>query len=288
MYNLWAFVRQSLIKAWLAAEKAVFKLSNGKYPKSLFCWKANPQWVGSKVKVLSEDECSTDIAKVDENGNITDDDFVIVSSTDFHIDTNHDLNYKTINYFVKHITDVKPDLVVLTGDIILSKFQQIDAIQFAQMMEKIGIYWTIVFGNHEVREEKGFYKYLMMKSFSDYPHCLAKHGPKELFGYGNYSIRIHGKNGKLRQALFMFDSGRDIREEYTEQYGLPKDIQGYDFIKKEQIDYYKSEVDSLRAKYGDFKSMAYMHIPIKEYELAFKADENGVYVPTGECEILYG
>ncbi len=288
MYNLWAFVRQSVIKIWLALEGIVFKASGGKYPRSLFCSRANPKHIGSKVRILSENEYSTDIAKVDENGNITDEDFVIVSSTDFHIDTNHDLNYKTIYYFVKHLEKIKPDLVVLTGDIILSKFQQIDAIQFAQMMEKIGVYWTIVFGNHEVREEKGFYKYLMMKSFSDYKHCLAKHGPEDLYGYGNYSVRIHGKNGKLKQALFMFDSGRDIREEYTAQYGLPKDIQGYDFIKKEQIDFYKSETDSLKAKYGDFKSMVYMHIPIKEYELAFKDIGNGVYEPTGECEILYG
>ena len=35
---------------------------------------------------------------------------------------------------------LKPDLIVLTGDNILSKYQQIDAIQFAQMMEEIGIF----------------------------------------------------------------------------------------------------------------------------------------------------
>ena len=39
------------------------------------------------------------------------------------------------------------------------------------MMEKLGIYWTAVFGNHEVREERGFYKYLLF-TIADYEHCL--------------------------------------------------------------------------------------------------------------------
>ena len=152
MYKIWGFVRQSAVRIHLAAAKAIFKISGGKLPKSLFCSRANPEKIPTDVKIISQNDYSTTIAKVDKNGNIKNDDFVIISTTDFHLDVDHEINTKAVGNFVRHIKEVKPDLVVLTGDNILSKYQQIDAIQFAQMMEEIGVYWTATFGNHETRE----------------------------------------------------------------------------------------------------------------------------------------
>ena len=288
IYGVWGFIRQSAVRIHLAAAKAIYKISGGKLPKSLYCQRANPEKIPTDVKIISQNDYSTTIAKVDENGNIKDDDFVILSSTDFHFSADHEMNTKATDYFVRHIKAVKPDLVVLTGDNILSKYQQIDAIQFAQMMEEIGIYWTAVFGNHETREDRGFYKYLLFKSFADYDHCLCKFGPDELFGYGNFTVNILGKGGKLKKSLFFFDSGRDILERDKKKYGLPEDIKGYDFLKKEQIDFYKDETSRLKEQYGCADSFLYFHIPLCEYSHAFKQDENGRYVPSGECEIFYG
>lgn len=288
MYKIWGFIRQSAVRIHLAAAKLIYKISGGRRPKSLFCSRANPEKVGTDVKIISQNDYSTTIAKVDKKGNIKGDDFIIISTTDFHFSDDHDINTKAVNRFVRHIKDVKPDLVVLTGDNILSKFQQIDAIQFAQMMEEIGVYWTAVFGNHETREDRGFYKWLLWKSFCDYDHCLCKFGPDELFGYGNYTVNILGEGGKLLKTLFFFDSGRDILDRDREKYNIPADMTGYDFLKNEQIDFYKNEIDSLKKQYGEVKSLMYMHIPLQEYAHAFKLNENGRYVPSGECEILYG
>ncbi|MBQ8015310.1 MAG: metallophosphoesterase [Clostridia bacterium] len=288
LYNVWGFVRQTAVRIHLAAAKTIYKISGGKLPKSLYCSRANPDKLPTDVKIISQNDYSTTIAKVDENGNIRDNDFVILSSTDFHFDVDHEINTKATECFVRHIKETKPDLVVLTGDVILSKYQQIDAIQFAQMMEEIGVYWTAVFGNHETREDRGFYKWLLWKSFCDYDHCLCKFGPDELFGYGNYTVNILGKGGKLLKTLFFFDSGRDILDRDREKYNIPADMTGYDFLKKEQIDFYKNEIDRLAEKYGEVKSLMYMHIPLQEYAHAFRLDENGMFVPSGECEILYG
>ncbi|MBR3819441.1 MAG: metallophosphoesterase [Clostridia bacterium] len=288
LYNIWGFVRQSAVRIHLAAAKTIYKISGGKLPKSLYCKRANPEKIPTDVRIISENDYSTTIAKVDENGNIKSDDFVIVSTTDFHFDVDHDINTKAVKNFVQHLKDIKPDLVVLTGDNILSKYQQIDAIQFAQMMEEIGIYWTAVFGNHETREDRGFYKWLLFKSFCDYEHCLCKFGPDDMFGYGNFTVNILGEGGKLLKTLFHFDSGRDILDRDKEKYGLPADFNGYDFLKKEQIDFYKNETAKLKKQYGSADSFMYMHIPLCEYSHAFKDDGNGRFVPTGECEILYG
>ncbi len=288
LYNIWGFVRQSAIRIYLAAAKAVFKISGGKLPESLYCKRANPEKIPTDVKIISENDYSTTIAKVDENGNIKSDDFVIVSTTDFHFDVDHEINTKAVKNFVQHLKDIKPDLVVLTGDNILSKYQQIDAIQFAQMMEEIGIYWTAVFGNHETREDRGFYKWLLFKSFCDYEHCLCKFGPDDMFGYGNFTVNILGEGGKLLKTLFHFDSGRDMLERDKKTHGVPDDMKGYDFLKKEQISFYKNETERLKKEYGSADSFVYMHIPLCEYAHAFREDESGVYVPSGECEILYG
>ena len=288
LYNIWGFVRQTAVRIHLAAAGAIYKISGGKLPKSLYCKRANPEKVPTDVKIISENEYSTTIAKVDEKGNIKNDDFVIVSTTDFHFDVDHEVNTKAVKNFVQHIKDIKPDLVVLTGDNILSKYQQIDAIQFAQMMEEIGVYWTAIFGNHETREDRGFYKWLLFKSFCDYDHCLCKFGPEEMFGYGNYTINILGEGGKHLKTLFLFDSGRDILDRDREKYGIPADMKGYDFLKNEQIDFYKNETARLKKQYGSADSFIYMHIPLCEYSHAFKEDGNGRYVPSGECEILYG
>ena len=288
LYNVWGFFRQTAVRLHLSMGKIIYKISGGKLPKSLFCVRANPEKVGTDVRIISSDKHSTTIAKVDEKGNIKSDDFVIVTSTDFHFSEDHDLNTKAVNRFVRHIKEVKPDLVIITGDNILSKYQQIDAIQFAQMMEEIGVYWAATFGNHETREDRGFYKWLLWKSFCDYDHCLCKYGPDELFGYGNYTINILGEGGKLKKTLFLMDSGRDILEGDKAKYKLPADAKGYDFLKNEQIDFFRNESDKLAAKYGKAESFLYFHIPLVEYNNVFRADENGRYVPSGEAEILYG
>ena len=288
MYKIWSFIRQSLIRAYLAPEDAIFRLSGGKAPKASFTIRADAQKIGTDVRIIREGSYSTDIAKFNPDGSVSDEDFVILSTTDFHFDEDPDINLKSVDRFIRHIKEIKPDLVVLTGDIILGKYQQIDAIRFAKMMEKLGVYWIAVFGNHEVHEEKGFYKYLLLKSFSDYPHCLCKFGPDELYGYGNCTVNIFGSGNKLRQTLFFFDSGRDIRDRLRSEYGIPSEMKGYDFLKKEQIAFYKNEIDSMRKKYGECNSMMYMHIPLCEYSHAFTGNEKDGYVSTGECEILYG
>ena len=288
LYEIYGFLRRSLIKAGLFFENILFDISGGKLAKHCFDKAVATQNTGSSVRILREDGYSTDIAKTDENGNPSDDTFRIISTSDLHLEDDYEINNKTLGLFARQIADLKPDLAVITGDVIQTKYQQIDVIRFSRLMEKAGIYWTIVFGNHEVREEKGIYKWMMAKSVSMYPHCLCKIGPSSLYGYANHSINIFGAGGKLRETLFLFDSGRDIRNNYRKDYNIPDNLQGYDFLKKEQIEFYENEIKSLKKKYGDFNSIMYMHIPLCEYALAFKEDGNGGYVPSGECEILYG
>lgn len=281
-------LRIGIDEALLDVKGAAYKLSGGKLGKSMFTESLAVKKVGTDVRIIREDEDSVTIAKFDENGRIVNKGFRIVSTSDLHFGDDPVLRDKCMGMLMRHIEDTKPDLVVLTGDIILGKYQHLDAVQFARFMEKIGVYWAFVFGNHEAREEKGRFKELLMKCQTNFSHCLARQGKKELFGLCNYCINILGSENKILKTLFMFDSGRDILDEYREEHGCPKEYDSYDYIKYNQMNWYENKLKMLEKQYGEVKSFMYMHIPIKEYEIAVTQDENGDFIFTDKCEILYG
>lgn len=285
------FVQQNAIKFWLKVEKPVYDISKGKLMRGLFTSSLNIPYVGTDVRIIKEDESSTFIAKFNKDGSYSTDDFKILTFTDLHMDDDYDLNDKTLQLMIDNIVAEKPDLVIFTGDCICGKFQQIDAVQFGQMFEKLGVYWAYVFGNHEARAEKEYFKYLIFKSLSDFPHCLSKFGDPTLFGYGNFLINIMNSEKELRQSLVLMDSGRDMCEPHLTNDNVPftKD-DGYDYIKPGQIAWFKKEITALKKEYGEAKSMLYMHIPIPEYKEIFKPEKeaDGSYALSGKGELLYG
>lgn len=282
------FLQQNSIKAILQIEKPIYDLTNGKCAKNRFLSSVNIPHVGTNVKIVKENENSTYIAKFNPDGTYDNSDFRILCTTDLHLDDDYGLNDRTLQHFVNQIADLKPDLVILTGDVILSKFQQIDAIQFAKMMEQVGVYWAYVFGNHEARKEKEYFKYLFYKSLVDSPFCLSKFGDPSLYGYGNFIINIMNGENSLRQSLVCFDSGRTICEPHRSRDSVPADLSGYDYIKPSQIKWYENEINSLKKQYGDVKSMIYLHIPLPEYNGFFVEQEDGTYTPADGVEVVYG
>jgi len=281
------FIHQNGIKLVINAEKQLYNLTKGKLAKNRFLSSVKVDYVGTDVKIIKETNNTTYIAKYKEDGTIDSGDFKILLTTDMHLDEDYDLNNKTFDRIFKQIRDNKPDLVIFTGDCIQSKFQQIDAIQFAEWMEQIGVYWAYVFGNHEAREEKEYHKYLIFKSLTDYPHCLSKFGNKDLFGFGNFIINIMNSETEIKHSLFFFDSGRDVIECHALNDNVPLEyVNSYDYIKPSQIRWYENELKSLRNTYGEVKNSLYMHIPIPEYKQIFKLDENGDYMRDGNGELL--
>lgn len=283
------FIRHKGITGVLAVSRIIYKLTNGRRPKFLFSATTPLNDVGSTVKIVEEDETSVTIAKYRPDGTIDNGEFKIMTATDMHMDSGGEpLNNKSIQLLVRQIQDEKPDLVIITGDTIQSDFQQIDAVQFSRMMEKLGVYWAYAFGNHEAREEKEYFKYLLYKGLAYYPHSLCRFGDPSLHGYGNFAIHIKNGENSLAKSLFIFDSGRDIQEKTRKEYGLPEDMKGYDFIKRTQTEWYLNELKKVKARYGDVRSMTYMHIPVNEYENVFDGNEKDGFTPSGKAELIYG
>ena len=280
------FIRHNSIKALLAAEKSAKTISKGKLCSNLF--DVDPKYIGTDVRIIKETEDSTFIAKCDTNGRIVDKPFKILVTTDLHLCDDMELINKTLALLARHVEAEKPDLILFTGDVVLTDHQQVDCIQFGRFMEKMGIYWAYVFGNHEARAEKEYHKYLMLKNLTSFPHCLSKFGDPSLFGYGNFFINILSSETSIQQSIVMLDSGRNTSPTHNVENDAPAELKCYDFLKKGQIEWYKNNIINLEKEYGKFKSIMMMHIALCEYQEVMELDENENYVPTGKAEILYG
>lgn len=299
MHPIITAVRHTLIKLTVNAAAAVNRITDGRLPKFMFANEKNLTDIHSDMRVIEKTAESVTVGKFNPDGTPFDGDIKIMTATDLHLCPDDDkkknrvkgyiLNRKTVGNFIRAIKEERPDIVILTGDVILSDCQQIDAVQFSRMMEKLGVYWCCIFGNHEAREEKEYFKYLLYKGLCLYPHCLNLFGDPKLFGYGNFRVDILDGKGGLRKTLFLFDSGRSIQSEVKKQLGLDENMKGYDFIKPSQIAWFDRSIKALKEKYGEnIKSFCYMHIPLPEYENVFDWTPDTAATPTGRAEILYG
>jgi hypothetical protein len=86
---------------------------------------------------------------------------------------------------------------------------------------------------------------------------LSQPGPADISGVGNYVLQVSGsKRDETAAALYFIDSGS-----YA-----PTRIGGYDWIRRDQIEWYISESSALRAESSQpFPALAFFHIPIPEY-----------------------
>ena len=222
MRPITTFVRHNSIKAILAAEKGLKAVSNGKIGKNLF--DIEPKFIGTDVRIIKETDDSTFIAKCDTNGRIVNKPFKILVTTDLHLCDDKELINKSLFMLAKHVEAEKPDLILFTGDVVLTDHQQVDCIQFGKFMEKMGIYWAYVFGNHEARAEKEYHKYFMLKNLISFPHCLSKFGDPSLFGYGNFFINILSSPTSIQQSIVMLDSGRNTSPTHNIENGAPAEL----------------------------------------------------------------
>lgn len=208
----------------------------------------------------------------------TDREFKIMQLTDIHIGAGF-LSIKkdtmALNAVAAMITAEKPDLVIVTGDIAYPiPFQagtfnnKTSAQLFAELMEQLGVYWCLAFGNHDTES----YSYFSREDISEvyesdeYPHCLYQRGPDDVDGCGNYVINVRNSEGGITQSLIMLDSNSYVK--------MPRplsNIWNYDCIHTNQVEWYKQTIESLKNENNNVmpKSLAFFHMPLEEYRDAW-------------------
>jgi 3',5'-cyclic AMP phosphodiesterase CpdA len=181
--------------------------------------------------------------------------FKIVQFTDVHMGDGTDEDLKTKELMDKILESEKPDLVVFTGDLCYSENNEASLREAIKPVECSGVPWAAVFGNHDAEIGSGKEKLLRVQQESY--RCLTVAGDKELSGLCNYYLTINGSLiDKPNWVLYLMDSG---------DYNPNERVEGYDFIKRNQIDWYTKLSLKLKKQYGNIPGLAFFHIPLIEY-----------------------
>ena len=249
--------------------------------------------------VMDENGCFNFIVP---EGELKNRNFKVLQLTDIHIGGGA-FSLRTDKWTLQTVEDLirreKPDLVVVTGDIAYPVFFQSASLNnkkeakiFATLMEKLGVYWTLTFGNHDTEAYSSYDREQIGEFYADpqWTKCIFTNktertnekGEKETVdvdGVGNFVINVKEgdpdgdpKDAKLVHSMFMFDS-----HSYTDG-----DVFGmawkYDYIHENQVVWYEDMVKTLKLKEENVKSTAYFHIPLLEYRDAYneylKNDKN--------------
>jgi len=222
----------------------------------------------------------------------TDDDFRILHLTDIHIGAGFlsiGKDKMAIEAVSELVQRVEPELVIITGDISYpipfqaGTFDNLrEAKMFATMMESLGVYWTVTFGNHD-SEIYSMFRLDRIAEFyasEDLKYCLFQRGPANIDGEGNSIINIKNTAGEITQSLVFIDSHSYIDGSLTNE---------YDNIHENQIEWYRQEITNLSAMNGKtVKSLAFFHIPLNEYADAWEEYINNGEQDTENVKYFYG
>ncbi len=224
------------------------------------------KYIGSGVEVLRENE---DEVIIKESG----EDFKVLMFTDIHLDGNNKTSNVTLTNLVNNIEREKPDLVIVGGDTVTNAFNRKRTKQFAEIFEKMGVYWAGILGNHEGDNTFSIKRDEMVDIFSSYDHCLMRKGPADVWGNCNYALVILNEDHSVKHTFFFMDTGDEMTVEQKKEYNLDVKEDYYDGVKESQVKWYTAENERLKQQFDsidseDFTSTVVVHIPLPQYEAA--------------------
>ncbi|MDO5519548.1 MAG: metallophosphoesterase family protein [bacterium] len=208
--------------------------------------------------------------------------FKILQLTDIHLTgsvLSSRKDVKALDAVYKLIREAKPDLVIITGDLIypmgLFTFSVNNASpikELAAFMEKVNVPWAFVYGNHDTEAVATHSAEQLAKVLAPYSYSL--HGKNlllsqkqpQITGRNNQLLQIKNQDGTLNQALFLLDSNAYVS----------KGSSDYDYIHEDQVNWYEKLVKELSKEQGKtISSLLFFHIPLQEYEEAYELYKKG-------------
>jgi len=188
--------------------------------------------------------------------------FTVVQFTDVHWQNGDPKDQRTRRLMEQVLEAEEPDLVVFTGDMIESLLCD-DPLrslrQVVSVAEERAIPFAAVFGNHD--SEKGSREALATVLEQEFRHSLFQRGPAEVTGVGNYLLPVVRAGGSEPAAILYFlDSGA-----YA-----PFRFGHYDWIRRDQVRWFRRQVHGVRESCGELPALAFFHIPLQEYALAWR------------------
>lgn len=198
--------------------------------------------------------------------------FRIVQFTDIHWSDGGDQDVKTRKTMELVIAEEKPDLIIVTGDVLAGREcpdSQESFCQAVQPLEEAEIPWIVTWGNHDdegtaIRDElHHLQRQLAHNIVPDDTYPVAP-----VVGTGNFDLPIlpsKDKGPKANRAealLYFLDSGS-----YA-----PKGMGTYTWIDLSQVQWFRTVAKAFAETQGSLPpGLAFFHIPLPEYNLAWES-----------------
>ncbi|MDD3789206.1 MAG: metallophosphoesterase family protein [Petrimonas sp.] len=193
--------------------------------------------------------------------------FKIVQFTDVHYAYGNKKADTTLLNIKRVLDAEKPDMVVFTGDIVTGKPVKEGWDTVTKFVIDRKIPFAVTLGNHD--DEQGTTRRELEKLITAYPYNLNYLTSGQTSGVMNNVLPVYGskKDMKPEALIYCFDSGA---------YSTIDSLEGYGWITTDIIEWYKKQSQSYTLKNGlkPVPALAYFHIPLPEYRIAFNDDKN--------------
>ena len=195
--------------------------------------------------------------------------FKIVQFTDIHYRNASEKSERAVQGMGTVLDMEKPDVVVLTGDIITTRPAAEGWRAVLRPMIERSIPWTVALGNHD--DEHDLSRREIISLLEKEPFSLVEHGPQGI-GSGNQVLRVKNSNADHSALLvYCLDSNA-----YTPMEGVGT----YGWFTFPQIEWYRKQSARITAKNNGrpLPALAFFHIPFPEYHDMWITDSTCVGV----------
>ncbi len=235
------------MKAFIAAIMALISvfgsLLGGGELKAEFDRKGTIEGLAKTAQVQKE---LTDF-NVDADG-----DFTVLQFSDTHFRSMANFSdLYLLNKMSEQVKKEKPDLVVVTGDMIndgdSGMFNKAYVLRsVAEMFEEENQYWAYVPGNNDglnYGSSEDVTAYLLQ-----YEHCLVS-DERDISGGAQYSVDIYNENVLTHSLVFLDTMDYDNEDDYYK----------YGYVHEDQVQWCKEEIASKKRENPNVKVSVFMH-----------------------------
>lgn len=191
--------------------------------------------------------------------------FKIVQFTDVHYILGAEASNNSIEMMKSTLDAEKPDLVVLTGDIVTSRDPKAAWDIVLDVIISRNIPYMVTLGNHD---DEGDLKRQQIADYLSTKKLIVNKNAtiKDVDGVLNAAVSIKGTANKDAAILYIMDS---------HAYSTLPQVKGYGWFKTSQVNWFKSESKKFKELSKDtLPALAFFHIALPEYSLAFNDMKN--------------
>ncbi len=191
--------------------------------------------------------------------------FKIVQFTDLHYIHGNPHAQRALTRIREVVKAEQPDLVIVTGDMIFGQPAEQSMRDVALCLDSLGVPFCTTFGNHD--EEFGLSHDALHSLLRTPSNVEPEHEAGTEY---DYVLRIMGSHDdSTRAAIYCLDSHN------KSQCRL---VGGYAWLTRRQIEWYRTESRRLTLENGGraLPALAFFHIPLPEFETAFRKRDTWV------------